>query len=489
MKDFVRQASNPEVSRGPAIKDSMEKHISRFRFAMQDSTKSNSPKSLRASKLQSYRPLRPIPKEDSSDAESSLPYIPLVESPQKGLPLALPIDSADNNTMAILEYYHTGFWGNAFAGNPEGIWLAITLSDPALFHANVCLVAQHRRLTRNVFDPKSYYWHRGEAMRIISSRLMAKYEAINDTTIGAVAILSNSDEHGLWADDVQQSHIDGLAHLVQMRGGLAAMTTSEQIKRVVRWADLLHAISHDQQPRLLDDALGGTADREVLTELGADSSYNFKDQAAVPPAIDEFLKSLRTLSATKSGLLLKRDKKICKLFSSLLTATEMDALKLTRKSITDSFVLDDSIGSKFWSSRHAAEAFKSALTIFTLHDLRDLAQNSVVFHVPTQKLLQSLQGLLDLGLIGNPDAEQVAGAETVKTYSYTDMLLWMLLQAWKATGQQPEQREWAAGLARQVCADGDVANYAQFAALTRRVLYSREHCPQTTRGLWKDVGL
>jgi hypothetical protein len=41
--------------------------------------------------------------------------------------------------------------------------------------------------------PEQYYYHRGMAISIVTSRLVHPVEAISDPTIGAVALLSNSD--------------------------------------------------------------------------------------------------------------------------------------------------------------------------------------------------------------------------------------------------------------------------------------------------------
>jgi hypothetical protein len=41
--------------------------------------------------------------------------------------------------------------------------------------------------------PEKYYYHRGMAISIVTSRLAHPVEAISDQTIGTVALLSNSD--------------------------------------------------------------------------------------------------------------------------------------------------------------------------------------------------------------------------------------------------------------------------------------------------------
>ena len=103
-----------------------------------------------------------------------------------------PINSTPG-TSALLEYYHHSFWDNSLAVNPEGIWMSVAIADPAMFHATLCLVALHKFQTRGMPQASSYFWHRGEAMRLISQSLADPGQAISDATIGAVSILSASD--------------------------------------------------------------------------------------------------------------------------------------------------------------------------------------------------------------------------------------------------------------------------------------------------------
>ena len=87
----------------------------------------------------------------------------------------------------------TSYWSNSLAVNPDGKWFSVIAMDSALFHAQLSLVTQHQALSRGTPFPESYYYHRGMAISIVTSRLVHPVEAVRDATIGAVALLAYSE--------------------------------------------------------------------------------------------------------------------------------------------------------------------------------------------------------------------------------------------------------------------------------------------------------
>jgi len=84
---------------------------------------------------------------------------------------------------------NTGFIVNAFAINFDDTWKPFSVTDSALLHATICLVAQHEDLLRGLDDSSENLYHKGEVMRLMNSRLLDHSYSITDADITSVALL------------------------------------------------------------------------------------------------------------------------------------------------------------------------------------------------------------------------------------------------------------------------------------------------------------
>ena len=189
MKDHLQQKAKPAKYLTPSPAPSnLSEHLTRFRLPSRQDQK---------------RSRRGV-KEVSVSVERKMPAIrPKAHQNLRGVVLAeprandifrnvpSPIDTSTLDTSALLEYYHTSFWDNSLSCNPEGQWLSVAFSDAAILHATLCLVALHKGRGR---ESNSYFWHRGEAMHLISKNLDDPRQAISDANIAAVAVLAASDD-------------------------------------------------------------------------------------------------------------------------------------------------------------------------------------------------------------------------------------------------------------------------------------------------------
>ena len=188
MKDYLQQKVQPSRSANLSLaSSSLSDHLVQFRLpARQEPNQTH----------------RGIKKVGSASARKSVGMIMPKHEVESVKPLendifhnvTSPIDTSTPGTTTLLEYYHTSFWDNSLAANPEGQWLSVAVSDPAILHATLCLVALHKLQTRREREMKFFLWQRGEAMRLISKNLNDPEQATSDATIAAVAVLCASDD-------------------------------------------------------------------------------------------------------------------------------------------------------------------------------------------------------------------------------------------------------------------------------------------------------
>lgn len=93
---------------------------------------------------------------------------------------------------------HNDFTQNSVAVNPEGRFFDFALTDAALMHAMLSLVALHLDLNcrDSTLGRMGYFQaihHQAEAVRDINRRLSVPGAHLSDGLIGAVAILANGE--------------------------------------------------------------------------------------------------------------------------------------------------------------------------------------------------------------------------------------------------------------------------------------------------------
>jgi hypothetical protein len=407
--------------------------------------------------------------------------------------------------MTLLEYYHTSFWANSLAVNPEGKWMSVALSDPAILHATLCLVALHKYQTNRVPLANSYFFHRGEAMRLITTRLSEPGNATSDSTIGAIAILSTSDNTIAWPTAIQESHMSGLLTLVNLRGGIDGMSSNKHIKRVVAWADVLHATTHNTLPQLRTARC--TTDRDTKPLLNLVKRHGFSvlslnaaSDDIIPKSMRVIFQNLRLLAKAKSLLLhAKSDDSAAELrpiFSSVLFKTERRLLELGKDALLTSAYVheahEDGLETLF-----CAEAIKSACLIFTYHGLRDLGVTAAFFEKLVSRLKDALENVLDhyrqVGArseaVEDESSEDRLLRESGLPVKHLTFVLWLMLNGWKGSGleEQREDREWFVDAADRVCSMARITSVSTLGSRMQRVLFLPECCLDAVRGLWSDI--
>jgi len=504
MRDYLRQKNDPHWKFSPAkISASMSTHINRFRTTSKRSKRRSSERrphrqrspsssSEPADKPKAFKHITPAP-EPSMDVDN-----PLGRLSPHGLDSLDPfqilsVGLSNLDTLKLLQYYHTAFWANSYACNPEGRWISIALADPAIIHATLSLVAIHRRDCYAMDPPVVYLKHRGEAIRLISERLGNATKALSDGTIGAVAILSSSDNHAHWPSDVQESHINGLAKLVAFRGGIDSLSTNRHIKRVVGWADLLHAATHDTLPRLGKSKCAveppASTLRQAMGEDNVEAATSGMLLQDLPPDVRDVFRQLRLLSKAKSLLLSHRTEGLCEMFSNMLWKLEHQIVALEARSDGDGKV--SRFAPRFWHDS-MLKAIRTAALIFTYSALRDL-KAPILF----QKLTQKLRGYLSaLWLPGSGD--QPFGVDDyfglVWQWGNLDqteaaLLLWTIYSGWKGALFDQAEREWFTMMAARLCSSHSILSAIDIFSWLNSVVLLEGSQVEKPDEFWDEVQL
>ncbi|EXJ58316.1 hypothetical protein A1O7_05741 [Cladophialophora yegresii CBS 114405] len=485
MRDYLRQKSDPTWSFTPAkVGDQMRSHLSRFRTSWSASAARPRKRKIatawqRGSEERSRtpRPLIPAPgvADDRSSTRSSLHDLDMTD------PFCtLEVDLSDSDTQNLLQYYQTAFWANSYACNPEAKWISVALMDPAIIHATLSLVAIHRRDCFSVDLSNVYFKHRGEAMRIVARRLSNLRESLSDETIGAVALLSSSDNHFEWSSETQSAHSQALSHLIAMRDGMGMLTSNRHIQRVAGWADLLQSAMHGtclqvEMPAVVQEASAEEIDPGVSgDELGElPTGIVLQD---LPPDVGDMIRQLRILSSLKVSLLMKRNVELCRIFSNLLWKLEYSILNRSETPQLD-------IGTRT-SSRN--DNFKQDLTskiigigslIFSYLTLRDLAAPIVY-----KRLCGRLQGHLGTLLVFLEQEGSISVEE-----DRLAVLLWSLFLGWRASNKDAERQTWFTDRLAQICWRHGILSYETVRARIQSVIPQAHELVRVREEFWAQI--
>ena len=266
--------------------------------------------------------------------------------------------------------------------------------------------------------------------------------------------------------------------LVKLRGGLDGINTNRHIKRVVAWADILHATAHDEKPQFGIAQYGAHREMERLLELVRKHTHSmvFEDNC-VPIYFQDVLSDLQALAMAKS-LLSKKTfgslQELRSVFSNLLFVAEHRILELgDTASSSKSMIVTSS----------AIETVKAAALIFTIHGLRDLAITAAFYDSLVRRLRN---GLYDI--VHNGGHHLVPTSISDRPISAT-FLLWLCLIGWKASATKSRQterkffRERAATLCKSLKIDSLTELYSHISKIMLLSDYQQPGCS----GLWRDI--
>ncbi|KAL9118670.1 MAG: hypothetical protein Q9187_004783 [Circinaria calcarea] len=202
------------------------------------------------------------------------------------------------------------------------IFVRQALTDQCLFNAVLFLAAYHIDSLCERTVSQATLSYRGETIRLINAKLRSLEQAISDSTIGAVALLSLgctklkgtllgqlNGNQPIAADCTESDlHLNALQWMVKMRGGLEALGMNGVLHMLINWQDLSSSTVEASTPRFERYDFGRTrqeaislVDRYVPGEV-AEEFINAVSDSGFPGELQELLPFLRNLTRVRDSI-------------------------------------------------------------------------------------------------------------------------------------------------------------------------------------------
>jgi hypothetical protein len=301
---------------------------------------------------------------------------------------------------------------------------------------------------------------------------------------------------------VQDSHIKGLLSLVQLRGGLHTLSTNENVKRVVTWADLVHASPNDRIPCLGMSQCNAGYDLKHLfpdsASAGSPVRMIYPEQPPVLAPLKEVFETIRLLSIAQSSPDIVDLKSTVnrRILANVLYRVEyllLDPLLLplgVSEGQEGSTQLDYSdIGTPLFLATTAGAL------IFTYSCLRDLAIPSRPFERLVKRLRLNLQLVFDEEKSTSassqhdcPSSDQ-HGDSPSPVNAKPSLLLWLLMHGFKATvgGARGRDRDWFVRRGVEMCKNLEIQCIEDLRMQIKEVVAFRSQWVPGTEAFWKAI--
>lgn len=257
------------------------------------------------------------------------------------------------------------------------------------------------------------------------------------------------------------------------------MNTNIHVKRVVAWADILHAAAHNSLPRLGITQYSAHCERQGLKEALQQHKYSSRmaGQNAMPTYFREVMDDLQTLTMAKSLLMKKavsNQWELRAMFSNLLFMTERSILKLGH---TAAFS-DPPMGDVSY-----VEAVKAAALIFSFHGLRDIIITAAFFDSLVRRLRDGLC------VVFNDFPQHQNPAHISDKAVAVPFLLWLCLNGWKASAikSRESDREFFVERAARLCESARVDTLEKLSSHICEIVFMAEHYIPACGGLWAEI--
>ena len=301
---------------------------------------------------------------------------------------------------------------------------------------------------------------------------------------------------------VQNSHMKGLLSLVQLRGGLHTLSTNESVKRVVTWADLVHATSNDTVPCLGISKCNAGYDLELLfpgpTSAGSPLRTIYPEQAPVPAPLKETFETIRLLSIAQSSPDTVDLKSTInrRILANVLYRIEyllLDPRLLTFEASEGGEGSSQSNYFDFWTPLFSATT--AGVLIFTYSCLRNLTIPSRPYERLVTRLRRNLQLIFDeeqwcraSGEFGAPSSDRSRDWPS-SVEVHPSLLLWLLIHGFKATvrAQRRKDREWFVRRGAEICQNLKIGSVDELDTHVKQVVAFGFRCDPVIYEFWKAI--
>ena len=302
-----------------------------------------------------------------------------------------------------------------------------------------------------------------------------------------------------WPYETLCSHINGLERMVALRGGVRALGVNETLERVVTWADLLHAASHDTVPRLGKTTCSAGYDLGGQFILPSDTTSPLELLCGAPPAVPNDLQDIfvhiRTMciALESTDLIdLRTNNLNRRTFGNVLYHVEYMLLDPSPRPTptTDADVAQFRLQQEAMAPLE--RACRYAGLVFTYLALRQLPIRAAFFDGLVQRLRVSLQQLLilnfDMALID----PRLAGLDPLDPPPKTrdlSILLWLLVEGWTASsiGRRSSDRAWFGSHAATLCRSRGILSEDELKTECKKTVWLESHCGPAVHALWLEI--
>ncbi|KAL2041304.1 hypothetical protein N7G274_005686 [Stereocaulon virgatum] len=390
---------------------------------------------------------------------------------------AYPISSESKHHSFVLNYFVSMMVYESPVGVDAGIkgldplvktWIPYALQDPALFLATLSFAAVHLEVSSKNLTRARILSYKMETIKVVNMNLQSSEDALSDSTIGAVAMLTALERISGSQEDLR-IHMTALQRMVSMRGGLQRLGWEGVLHMFIAWQDFLAPTTVASPPQ------------NALTAAGSPSRITLSYKSPIFSRLD----ASRAFCSELSNIF-SRIRYITEQFTSpapISTETQ-NSLSNMRTKIEDRVRSLTQYIEKPEGEMISLEYYFETLRLGALIYLEIALHPSIGpnFRFSNAKALAIQQQILSLLKRG-----ELACVIGVQPCPLPGGITWALFTGGILAADEDEEAWWAQRIARGVRTAG-IREWGEMEAQLRKIAWRNELTRESCTRLWKQVG-